>query len=34
MGGAIDTCGHLSVGIDKSHINNESISIYPNPATN
>ena len=30
----IDTCGHLTTGINEVQINNETLNIYPNPATN
>ena len=35
IGGAyLDTCGHLTTGINEIQINSESLKIYPNPATN
>jgi hypothetical protein len=30
----VDTCGHLLTGINEAQTNNETLSIYPNPAIN
>jgi trimeric autotransporter adhesin len=32
-GSYIDTCGHISTGINESNLNNESFTIYPNPTS-
>jgi hypothetical protein len=33
-GSHVDTCGHVLTGINEVQVNNESLNIYPNPASN